>query len=1064
MGRIRMGRELLSGRSVRVGLALILLVLSAPAQEYRGQVQFGGLPVPGVTVTATRGDQTFTAVTDPQGAYVFAELPNGTWKFHIEMLGFAAIDRDVAVAPGAAAVAWNLEMLPIATMNATAATPPAEASPAAKTTGASSTTAPLRSRLRSRGQATPTNTQTPFQRAEVNATAAAAPLPDPAASQNSGELAQRASDGFLINGTTNNAATSPFSISQAFGNNRRGQRSLYNGNLGFTLDNSALDARPYSLTGQDTPRPAYSNFTGLASFGGPLRIPHLVHNGPNVFVNYQWTRNRDASTASALMPTLAERSGDFSQVLTPQGKPVTVIDPSTSQPFFDNVIPASRFSQQAAALLALYPLPNFDGNSGYNYQVPLAGITHQDRLQSRVNQVLNPANQIFGAFAMQSTRSDTPNVFQFLDTGTTLGLNAAVNWRHRFTPRFFGTFGFQFSRQAVRTTPFFSNRENIAGATGIMGNNQEPVNWGPPNLNFGSGIQALSDAAPSFTRNQTSGVSFSGLWNRGRHNLQFGTDVRRQEFNLLSQQDPRGTFGFTGAAAGYDFAGFLLGIPDTSSIAFGNADKYFRASNYDAYATDDWRLAPNLTLNAGARWEYWSPITELYGRLVNLDMAPGYTAQTPVLATDPTGALTGRHYPDSLMNPDKHAIQPRVGFSWRPLPASSLLVRGGYGVYYNTSVYFPIASQMAQQSPLSKSLSVSNSAANPLTLANGFLASPDITTNTFAVDPNLRIGYAQIWTASVQRDLPRSLVLIVSYTGIKGTRGLEEFLPNTYPAGAVNPCSTCPSGFIYLTSNGNSARESGQVQLRRRLHAGFTAELDYTFSKSIDDSGVGGRNSPLTPVAAGPGAAPAAPQNTASATGSAPVIAQNWLNLSAERGLSNFDQRHLASLVLQYTTGMGLGGGTLVGGWRGALFKEWTFLSNISAGTGLPLTPVYVTPVRGTGVTGSVRPEYTGAPLYAAPSGFYLNPAAYTAPPDGQWGDAGRNSITGPSQFSWNASLGRTFRMNDRFNLDVRFDSTNALNHVTFSSWNTTATSTQFGLPSATNAMRTVQTTVRLRF
>ena len=1059
----------------KLPLALMLLAFSALAAEHRGQVQFGGLPVPGVSLTATRGDQTLTAVTDPQGAYNFPDLPEGTWKFHIEMLGFAPIDRDVLVAPGAPAAAWDLEMLPTGAMNTVTVSAPATgASPAAKTTGATETigttpaTAPSRSRLRSRAQATPTNTQTPFQRAEVNATAAAAPPPDPTASQNSGDLQQRASDGFLINGTTNNAATSPFSISPAFGNNRRGQRSLYNGNLGFTFDDSALDARPFSLTGQDTRRPAYSNFTGLASFGGPLRIPHLVRNGPNVFVNYQWTRNRNASTASALMPTLAERSGDFSDVLTPQGKPVTVIDPSTGQPFFGNMIPANRFSPQAAALLQLYPLPNFAGSGGYNYQAPLAGITHQDSLQSRVNQVVNPANQIFAAFAMQSSRSDTPNVFQFLDRGSTLGLNTSVNWRHRLTPRFFGTLGFQFSRQSVRTTPFFSNRENIAGVAGITGNNRDPINWGPPNLNFASGIQALSDATPSFTRNQTSAVSFGGLWNRGRHNLQFGADFRRQEFNLTSQQDPRGTFGFTGNAAGYDFAGFLLGIPDTSSIAFGNADKYFRVSNYDAYLIDDWRMAPNLTVNVGARWEYWSPITELYGRLVNLDIAPGYTAVTPVLATDPTGALTGRHYPDSLMNPDKHAIQPRVGFSWRPLPASSLLVRGGYGVYYNTSVYFPIASQMAQQSPFSKSLSVSNSATNPLTLASGFLASPDITTNTFAVDPNLRIGYAQIWTASLQRDLPRSLVLIVSYTGIKGTRGLQEFLPNTYPAGAVNPCPTCPSGFIYLTSNGNSTRESGQVQLRRRLRAGFTAELDYTFAKSIDDSSLGGRNASVTPAPTGGGAGPAGntagPGNGASAGGSAPLIAQNWLNLSAERGLSNFDQRHLASLVLQYTTGMGLGGGTLVGGWKGALFKEWTFLSNVSAGTGLPLTPVYVTPVRGTGITGSVRPEYTGAPLYAAPAGYYLNRDAYIAPLPGEWGNAGRNSITGPSQFTWNASLGRTFRMNDRLNLDVRFDSTNALNHVTFSSWNTTATSTQFGLPSATNAMRSVLTTVRLRF
>jgi Carboxypeptidase regulatory-like domain len=142
----------------KLPLALILLAISALAAEHRGKVEFGGLPVPGVTVTATRGDQIFTAVTDPQGAYVFPDLPEGTWKFHIEMLGFAVIDRDVTVAPGAPADAWDLQMLPIGAMNATAASPPATPSPAAQTAGATSAaqttgttpaTAPLRSRLRS---------------------------------------------------------------------------------------------------------------------------------------------------------------------------------------------------------------------------------------------------------------------------------------------------------------------------------------------------------------------------------------------------------------------------------------------------------------------------------------------------------------------------------------------------------------------------------------------------------------------------------------------------------------------------------------------------------------------------------------------------------------------------------------------------------------------------------------------------------------------------------------------------------------------------------------------------
>ncbi len=1042
----------------RIGALLLLmlgmLALPVRATEHRGEVRFGGLPVPGASITATRGDQTLTAVSGPQGEYFFADLADGTWKFHIEMLGFAPKDEEVAIKPGAPTARWDLEMLSPAAMKAIAA--PAQAGPPAPV---ADTAPPPKSRAAKGAAPAPTNTNTPFQRAEVKATPAAAPPGDAPANQDSSGLNERANDGFLINGTSNNGASSPFALSQAFGNNRRGTRSLYSGNLGFTLDNSALDARPFSLTGQDTPRAAYNHFTGLASFGGPLKIPHLIRNGPIVFFNYQWMRSRNASTQSALMPTAAERNGDFSQVFTAQGQPVTVLDPLTRQPFPGNTIPTSAISSQAKALLNFYPLPNFDGSTRYNYQIPLVGITHQDSLQSRVNEVIDRRNQIFGLFAMQSTRTATPSVFGFLDTGSTLGLTSTLDWRHSFTPRLYGTFGYQFSRWAARTTPYFDDRENLAGNAGIAGTDQAAADWGPPSLNFSSGIQPLSDTLPSVTRAQTGTVTFDGLWNHRGHNVSFGGDYRRQEFNPVSQQDPRGTFGFTGAAAGYDFAGFLLGVPDTSSIAFGNADKYLRASGYDAYFTDDWRISPSLTLNAGARWEYGSPITELYGRLVNLDIAPGFTAEAPVVAASPTGALTGQSYPASLVKPDRSAIQPRVGFSWRPLAASSMVVRGGYGVYYNTSVYLPIAMQMAQQAPLSKSFSVSNSADHPLTLADGFFSAPS--GDTFAVDPNFRIGYSQLWQLSVQHDLPGSLVVLATYLGNKGTRGMQESLPNTYPAGAANPCPACPSGFLYLTSNGNSTREAGQFQLRRRLHSGFTAALQYTYAKAIDDATLGGRNQAVTPSGNQLAITPPSPGVPAQ---NAPLVAQNWLDLSAERGLSNFDQRHLVSLQIQYTSGMGIAGGTLVNGWKGALFKEWTLLSQITAGTGLSLTPVYPAAVGGTGVTGSIRPNYTGAPLYSAPPGAYLNPAAFVAPAAGQWGDAGRNSITGPSQFTWNASLGRTFRVSDRLSLDLRCDAVNALNHVTYPAWDTTVSSAQFGLPNSANAMRSVQTTVRLRF
>jgi len=277
--------------------------------------------------------------------------------------------------------------------------------------------------------------------------------------------------------------------------------------------------------------------------------------------------------------------------------------------------------------------------------------------------------------------------------------------------------------------------------------------------------------------------------------------------------------------------------------------------------------------------------------------------------------------------------------------------------------------------------------------------------------------------------------MVTTYLGIKGTRAQQQFQPNTYPAGAVSPCPACPSGFQYLTSNGNSIRHAGQLQLRRRLRSGFTAELQYTYAKSIDDAILGGRGA---------------------------LVAQNWLDLSGERARSNFDQRHLLSLTMQYTTGMGLHGGGLVGGWRGAALKEWTVSTQVTAGSGLPLTPVYVVPIQG--VTGSVRPDYTGAPLYDTANGAALNRAAFQAPAPGQWGNAGRNSITGPNQFNLNASMNRTFRLSERFSGDLRIDASNALNHVTFPSWVTVITSNQFGFPNPANAMRSIQTSFRVRF
>ena len=144
--------------------------------------------------------------------------------------------------------------------------------------------------------------------------------------------------------------------------------------------------------------------------------------------------------------------------------------------------------------------------------------------------------------------------------------------------------------------------------------------------------------------------------------------------------------------------------------------------------------------------------TELAGHLVNLDVAPGFAAIAQVTPADPTGALTGASYPASLIRPDKGGLQPRLGVSWRPSLSSSLVVQGGYGIYRNLGVYQSIGLLLAQQPPFSTTFSIHNSLETPLTLANPFPSALPGTTNTFAIDPDFRAGYAHNWQVSVQRD------------------------------------------------------------------------------------------------------------------------------------------------------------------------------------------------------------------------------------------------------------------------------------------------------------------------
>ncbi len=335
------------------------LAVSAVASEYRGQVTFNGMGLPGstVTVTATQGDKKVVAVSDDQGLFNFPDLADGKWTLTVEMTGFAALKQEMTVAPSAPAAALELKLLSLDEIRAEDKPLKVDATQLA-----------------------------------AAAAAAAAPAPGAGGAAPAAGTAAAKSEGILINGSHSNAATSQFSMNQAFGNNRN-RRSLYNGSVSLQLENSSLDAAPYSLTGTPAVKPQFNNYTLRGDFGGPLNIKHLMPRGPYFGIFYTHSQNNNYRTQTALVPTGQDSSGNWTLTGGPIFVPAQFTQPGITSPacltalpgatqtdavtgkqiFTNNVIPSACVAHASTALLGPYqPLvPNVVGDPAYNYQAPV---------------------------------------------------------------------------------------------------------------------------------------------------------------------------------------------------------------------------------------------------------------------------------------------------------------------------------------------------------------------------------------------------------------------------------------------------------------------------------------------------------------------------------------------------------------------------------------------------------------------------------------------------------------------------------------------------------------------
>jgi hypothetical protein len=249
------------------------------------------------------------------------------------------------------------------------------------------------------------------------------------------------------------------------------------------------------------------------------------------------------------------------------------------------------------------------------------------------------------------------------------------------------------------------------------------------------------------------------------------------------------------------------------------------------------------------------------------------------------------------------------------------------------------------------------------------------------------------------------------------------------------------TGFTYNTYGANSIFNAGQVRFTRRFATGMSAVLLYTYSKSLD--------------------------NASSFSGTGGTAVQYVNNWNLERGLSSFDQRHKLTLTYTLSSPVGVRGMMRNGGWKTTALAGWTFNGNYTVASGQPLTATVsgnLSNIGGIGALGTTRAEATGLPIGGS-GGQYFNPLAFTTPTSGEFGDAGRDTITGPFQMSLNGALNRAFRLGEsRRQLQFRLSANNMLNHVVITRFGTTVNSSNYGLATGVAGMRTVTAQFRFNF
>ena len=845
----------------------------------------------------------------------------------------------------------------------------------------------------------------------------------------------------------------------------------FSGSGFWFLRNDQWDASPFFSTydpdknGKKNASPLdYDNYG--YTIGGPVLKDKLFFFWGHEFRNIEQVRG--GGVQNTRTPTARQRAGDFSEFA------VTIIDPTNGLPFPGNVIPDYRIDPLARQMLGLFPAPNsspavLGGNLNYSASTQTKLDFREELI--RVDYRFSDSHSVYGRFIHDDLPADQPfgevfggNQADFpgiasLDSNQP-GRGFVGAWTWIVSSNKLNEVSYQYSRGAILSELNGTYQRTAAIPKIYTGNPGDEI---LPGVVFGSGDYGdWNFFGPYDNTYGSHRVKDTFTWLLGDHTIKSGVMLSWEFKNENAASGTNGAFTFPGTSSaafrstGDAFADFLLGRASTYTEANVDITSHLRFEMYEAFVQDDWKPAPNLTLNLGLRWSWIRQPYDTEDVLTNFvpglfDPASAYQIAANNSRVKGTGdPLNGiiiagdtSPYGRRIVDTPWANFGPRAGFAWDVAGDGKTAVRGGYGMYFDRTLVGIALQNAFVNPPFAFTAAVNATGGDGPTLGNPTQGAPRdnevLVASLIAMSDEFKIPTTHQWSLGLQRQLPWDFALDVAYVGSTGRNLLWEYDINQTPPGTTSPTNAAVTyrgyGSIRMRSTeATSLYNSLQTSLSRRFRDGLQVNVNYTLSKAVADS--------------------SSDRNVADRP-------QDIRNLDAERAVTAYDRTHLFGVNYVYELPFYRDPGNrlmynLLGGWQITGFTRYE--------SGVPLTITQSANTMNSFGLISRRPDLVGDPEGPRTVGQWFNTAAFQLPAANTFGNAPRSVVRAPYRHISDIGLFKNFVVTDRVRMQARIEAFNVFNETNFTAVGTVLGTPTFGRLTTAAEPRLVQLGLKVTF